>query len=174
MSEQLIGRFDMHMEAPQCTPGASWWGVKVFLENDISDVMPYLNAELENTEYYHKSGILIWDREGRRYSFKTNEIAIAPVEDREKAQQICHDAIDMLNDIWDRRGQIEPDITGKAPPPNMIQLLKLLPGTNCKECGCLTCMAFAAELIKKQAELSGCPHLAQGESDQLARILNPG
>ncbi|NQT72909.1 MAG: hypothetical protein HQ553_09075 [Chloroflexi bacterium] len=161
MSEQLIGRFDMEMKSPSCTPGASWWGVKISLDDDISKVFPFLNAELKDADYNHKEKVLLWDSDkGFRCAFRPNEIAIAPVEDREVAQQICDDAIDMLNDIWNRRNQIEPNVAGKAPPPSMIQLLKLLPGTNCKECGYPTCMAFAAGLIKRQAELSGCPHLS--------------
>ncbi len=172
MSEQLIERFDMQMEAPGCTPGASWWGVKISLDNDISEVFPYLNTELNDADYNHKAKILLWDSDkGFRCAFRPNEIAIAPVADREAAQRICDDLIDMLNDTWNRRNQIEPSIAGKAPPPSMIRLLKLLPGTNCKECGCPTCMAFAAELIKRQAELSGCPHLSKEASDQLVGII---
>ncbi len=173
MSEQLIGRFDMQMEAPGCTPGASWWGVKISLDNDISEVFPYLNAELNDADYNHKARVLLWDgNKGFRCAFRPNEIAIAPIENRDVAEGLCDEIISMVCNIWSRRHEIEPDHTGKAPLPNMLQLLRLLPGTNCKDCGRATCMAFAAELMKKQTELSGCPHLDQGKSDQLARILN--
>ena len=45
-----------------------------------------------------------------------------------------------------------------------LQIFKYLPAskkaehTNCKECGCPTCMAFALKLAKKQVELSKCPY----------------
>jgi len=58
---RLVNGFKMELEAPGCTPGASWWGVKVFFNNDISDVMPYLNAKLDSTDYNHSAKILIWD-----------------------------------------------------------------------------------------------------------------
>ena len=35
-----------------------------------------------------------------------------------------------------------------------IQIYKMLPQTNCKECGFPTCLAFAMKLAAKQAELS--------------------
>ena len=35
-----------------------------------------------------------------------------------------------------------------------IQIYKLLPQTNCKECGFPTCLAFAMKLAAKQVELS--------------------
>ena len=162
MSDQLVCRYDMEMVAPECTPGASWWGVKIKIENDISEVFPYMNAELNEVDYNHSAKILVWNGDdGLKYAFRSNEIAVAPVEDRAGAQSMCDSIVGMVNDIWSRKVNIEPSIKGKAPPPSMLQLLKLLPKTNCKDCGCATCMAFAAELIKKQAELLGGPHLSQ-------------
>ena len=48
-----------------------------------------------------------------------------------------------------------------------LQIQKLLPKTNCKECGCNTCMAFAMKLAAKKAELSACPYA----SDEAKRVL---
>ena len=45
-----------------------------------------------------------------------------------------------------------------------LQIFKYLPAakkaenSNCKKCGCPTCMAFALKLAKKQVEISSCPH----------------
>jgi acetyl-CoA decarbonylase/synthase complex subunit gamma len=48
-----------------------------------------------------------------------------------------------------------------------LQIQKLLPKTNCKECGSNTCLAFAMKLAAKRAELALCPHA----SDEARRIL---
>lgn len=46
-----------------------------------------------------------------------------------------------------------------------LQIFKYLPGakkaegTNCKQCGCPTCMAYALKLAKKQADIEKCPHV---------------
>jgi acetyl-CoA decarbonylase/synthase complex subunit gamma len=48
-----------------------------------------------------------------------------------------------------------------------LQIQKLLPGTNCKECGANTCMAFAMKLAGKKADLSECPYA----SDEIKRVL---
>src|SRR5512136_1375546 len=48
-----------------------------------------------------------------------------------------------------------------------LQIQKLLPKTNCKECGCNTCLAFAMKLAAKKAELSECPYA----SDEAKQIL---
>jgi acetyl-CoA decarbonylase/synthase complex subunit gamma len=40
-----------------------------------------------------------------------------------------------------------------------IEVYKILPRTNCKECGETNCMAFAAKLVNREATLQECPPL---------------
>lgn len=54
-----------------------------------------------------------------------------------------------------------------------IQIYKLLPQTNCKECGFPTCLAFAMKLAAKQVELSACPYVSEGSKAQLAESAAP-
>ena len=48
-----------------------------------------------------------------------------------------------------------------------IQIFKLLPKTNCKECGDPTCLAFAMKLAAGKAELSLCPYVSDEAKAQL-------
>lgn len=54
-----------------------------------------------------------------------------------------------------------------------IQIYKLLPQTNCKECGFPTCLAFAMKLAAKQVELSACPYVTDESKKQLAESAAP-
>jgi len=54
-----------------------------------------------------------------------------------------------------------------------IQIYKLLPQTNCKECGFPTCLAFAMKLAAKQVELTGCPYVSETSKAQLAESAAP-
>jgi acetyl-CoA decarbonylase/synthase complex subunit gamma len=54
-----------------------------------------------------------------------------------------------------------------------IQIYKLLPQTNCKECGFPTCLAFAMKLAAKQVELSACPYVSEESKKQLAESSAP-
>ena len=54
-----------------------------------------------------------------------------------------------------------------------IQIYKLLPQTNCKECGFPTCLAFAMKLAAKQVELSPCPYVSDATPRQLAESAAP-
>lgn len=54
-----------------------------------------------------------------------------------------------------------------------IQIYKLLPQTNCKECGFPTCLAFAMKLAAKQVELTSCPYVSEESKAQLAESAAP-
>jgi acetyl-CoA decarbonylase/synthase complex subunit gamma len=54
-----------------------------------------------------------------------------------------------------------------------IQIYKMLPQTNCKECGFPTCLAFAMKLAAKQVELSACPYVSDASKKQLAESAAP-
>ena len=54
-----------------------------------------------------------------------------------------------------------------------IQIFKLLPKTNCKECGVPTCLAFAMNLASSKAELDACPYVSDEARAQLAEASAP-
>lgn len=54
-----------------------------------------------------------------------------------------------------------------------IQIYKMLPQTNCKECGFPTCLAFAMKLAAKQADLAKCPYVSDEAREKLAESAAP-
>jgi acetyl-CoA decarbonylase/synthase complex subunit gamma len=54
-----------------------------------------------------------------------------------------------------------------------IQIFKLLPKTNCTECGVPTCLAFAMNLAAGKAELDSCPYVSDEAKNQLAEASAP-
>jgi len=54
-----------------------------------------------------------------------------------------------------------------------IQIFKLLPKTNCGECGVPTCLAFAMNLASGKAELDACPYVSDEAKEQLAEASAP-
>src|SRR3989304_2086424 len=58
-------------------------------------------------------------------------------------------------------------------PFSGLEIYKLLPQTNCKECGYPTCLAFAMKLAAKQAELKGCPYVSEESKAKLEAAWGP-
>ena len=54
-----------------------------------------------------------------------------------------------------------------------IEIFKLLPKTNCGECGVPTCLAFAMSLAAGKAELSKCPYLSGEARNKLEEASTP-
>jgi acetyl-CoA decarbonylase/synthase complex subunit gamma len=58
-----------------------------------------------------------------------------------------------------------------------IDVYKLLPKTNCKECGEENCMAFATKIVNREVNIDQCPPLLKKENEkaysQLKEMLKP-
>lgn len=54
-----------------------------------------------------------------------------------------------------------------------IQIFKMLPKTNCGECGVPTCLAFAMNLASGKAELDACPYVSDEAREALAEASAP-
>ncbi len=54
-----------------------------------------------------------------------------------------------------------------------LDIFKMLPKTNCGDCGVPTCMAFAMKLAQKKAELSACPHASDEAKTTLGAASGP-
>ena len=58
-------------------------------------------------------------------------------------------------------------------PLTGIEIFKLLPRTNCGECGVPTCLAFAMSLATGKAELSACPYISEEVKAKLVEASAP-
>ncbi len=54
-----------------------------------------------------------------------------------------------------------------------LQIFKLLPKTNCGECGVPTCMAFAMKLAAKNADLAACPYASEDATKTIGAASKP-
>jgi ArsR family metal-binding transcriptional regulator len=158
--EKLIHSFRLELLEPACIPGSDKWNAKAHLEEDISKVLPYLNAELRDANYDHNAKVLIWKDQGKNYAFRPYEMSGAPVADREEGYLLIEGLVDLVNNVWERRHAIEPNFDRRK-RPHVLALYKLLPRTNCQQCGYPSCMAYAADLREGGTELSQCPELSR-------------
>jgi acetyl-CoA decarbonylase/synthase, CODH/ACS complex subunit gamma len=54
-----------------------------------------------------------------------------------------------------------------------LEIYKHLPKTNCKDCGCPTCLAFAMKMATKQISLDKCPHVTAAGKAALESSARP-
>jgi ArsR family metal-binding transcriptional regulator len=166
----LIEKYDVEVFTPPCEPGAERYAARARLTADISEVLPYLNATLRGAIYHSSANALTWKKGGHNIAFHAYEVATSNVEDRGGAEKELKGLIDLVNRTWERRAEITPDTTTRQRPSPMA-IYKLLPNTNCKQCGEPTCYSFGLKLTVSQKKLSDCPPLFELQyTDKLAAL----
>jgi len=126
---------------------------------DISPVFPYVNAELGGWDYNQANHVLLLKlADGKWITLHPQKIAIRGIRDLAEAHALLVWIQAQINDIYDRRDHITPRYVSQA-GLKIMEILKLLPLTNCRACGYPTCMAYAAALREGEISLNDCPPL---------------
>lgn len=152
-----ITKFDIFR--PKCDSTKEVLHAIAQVEEDISPALPYLNAELGGWDYDARNqSLLLKLSAGKWVTLHPHEIAIRGARDQEEAHALLEWIKGQINEIYGRREQITPRYSSQA-GLKVMEILKLLPMTNCKACGYATCMAYAAALREGEISLNGCPPL---------------
>jgi ArsR family metal-binding transcriptional regulator len=143
---------------------------KAEIDRDASEMYPYLNTILEGAIYNHEGRTLTIKKEGRLITLHPRQIAAGKVLDEKDAQEIIEWLQGLINHCYDNRGKITPSFERRQRLV-ALDIFKLLPGTNCRSCGQLTCLAFAVKLGEEQTEVTKCGPLFSGAEPEKRRIL---
>jgi len=128
-------------------------------QTDISPAFPYVNAELGGWDYDQTNqALLLKLSDGKWITLHPHKIAMRGARDIEECHALLEWIKGQINDIYERRETITPRYVSQA-GLKIMEILKLLPMTNCKLCGYLTCMAYAAALREGEISLQACKPL---------------
>jgi ArsR family metal-binding transcriptional regulator len=156
---------------PECNPAFESLHCIARLDEDISEVLPYLNAVLGGFEYLKDPPAVIFRSQGKFITVHGREIAINALRDEDEADRILEWLKREINVAWEKRASIEPRDEG-APRPRLIEILKLLPKTNCKQCGEPTCMVFAARMAEGVKGAESCPPTSAENKQRIADYMS--
>ncbi len=168
--ERLPEKPEFQLVASACHSEGPCYRAVVETEHDLGGLMPYINADISVITYEpdEEEPVLIFKTDGYRVALRRHEIAIGAVSDRNEAEEAVSRVIEYLNSVIDRADEITPDHRPRRRPP-ALELFKLLPGTNCGECGEPACLAFAVKLSLGRLEPAACPHLSR-DRERLSRL----
>jgi len=138
--------------------------------DEIHEVFPYLNATLKGCIYNHPANTLTIRKDQKLITLHVLHITLAKIEDENEAEELLKWLKDLINETYERRGQIEPNYS-MAAELKALDIFKLLPGTNCKKCGEPTCLAFAVKLVGRDIEIMKCAPLFSGKFKEKRRVL---
>ena len=155
---------------PECNPSFTSVHCVARLNEDVGEVLPYLNAVLGGTQYFSDPPEVMFHHHGRIIKVGAREIAVNALEDEQEADRILEWLKKEINQTWENRDAITPCYTGKTMPV-LMEILKLLPKTNCTQCGQPTCMAFAAQVMEGGRGTEHCPELDEEDRRKLSAYL---
>ena len=145
------------------------------VSEEIHEVFPYLNATLKGCIYNHAANTLTIPKDQVLITLHALHITLAKIEDEKEAEELLAWLRDLINETHENRNQIEPNYS-MAAELKALDLFKLLPGTNCKQCGEPTCLAFAVKLAGRDIEIRKCDPLFsekyQGKQKVLFELLH--
>ena len=156
----------------ECMPSAMSVQCFAHLEQDVSLALPYLNAVLGGFEYLKEPPSVTFRAQGKLITVHGQKITVNTIKDGNEARKIVEWIIREINDAWEKRDEVEPSYEG-GPRPKLIEILKLLPKTNCKECGFPTCMVFATLVVEGGKDASDCPALSDENREKLNSYIEP-
>jgi len=137
----------------------SFWGAHFKIDTDVSQLFPFINAIIIDSRYYDKPECIEFILNDFKCMLYPNEVIASPFTGEDQAMQFAQYLINFLNDIYLKRNSVTPNFK-KFKPVSIIDIYKILPQTNCQECGFSTCLSFAAALSKGETNHSQCPGLS--------------
>jgi len=151
----LLRNYKFKVTLPECNPSISTVNALAELANDISEVFPYLNATLKGAIYKPNTKTLSFRHNGKFISVFPKKIAIGGLKDEKEAKEALGWIKKTINETYDKKNSIKPSYKSRDKLA-MLDVYKLLPRKNCRECGELTCTAFAVKIVEEKAEISQC------------------
>ena len=125
----------------------------------LGDVIPYLATLPGVIAYNPETSTLTFRRQPGFITLYADKVYITQVSDTEEGLGLLRALTEAINATWDQRGELIAVRTARR-APRWLDILALLPQTNCKLCGEATCMAFAAALLQQKRALVECLPLA--------------
>lgn len=166
----LLHGYTKEMFRPKCNHQFQSVHCVARLEQDIAEALPYLNTTLGGSSYAVSPPALTLRVHGKLITLHSREIFINALKDEEEAHKICEWLKKEINETWEKRESISPTFQDR-PKPQMMDVLKLLPKTNCGECGEPTCMVFALRAIEGVKATEDCPRIEQDSASKLRDYL---
>ena len=142
--EDAFGRCAIMVLAP-CVADVTKLRLIAHTSGDLAPVFPFLNAEMSAASYNRETETLTYHDVYRMVSLYPHRITIAKADGIVDAWRVLESIRCLVNRTWARRGEITPAYQQRSRPP-ALEIYRRLPGTNCRECGGETCMAFACRL----------------------------
>jgi ArsR family metal-binding transcriptional regulator len=157
-------------EVSPCLADSDSFRALAIADISLNEVLPYLNAVIERGNYQPGSNSFMFKKGIMWFAIRGSNIDIMRFANMTELYEIIDWLKELINNTYVNRDNITP----LYEPRKIISpftIFKLLPQTNCKECGEQACMAFAIKLSKNEVVVTECIPLLKSENAELLEKL---
>jgi ArsR family metal-binding transcriptional regulator len=153
-----------------CLRSSTNFNVVMEMDVSIEELLPYLAAVLPGCTYIHGTGVINLMDAGHIVAIYPKRITLTDVNDKDTAVRLCRSYFATIQEVGSSREQIVPQYE-RRPSITLLAILRHLPQTNCGRCQCPTCMAFAAQVFRRETPISTCEPLMEDLATEKVKKL---
>lgn len=169
----LLTGYTKHLAWADCSAKAGCMQCLAHLDEDISQVLPFLNAALSGCQYLTDPVSVMFKIRDKVVVVHPDRITINMVADDAEADQILEWLKGKINEAWERREEIEPRFQA-APRMNVVEILRILGDADCRACGEPSCVAYAVQIAQRRSTPDGCSTIPEESRKELEEYIGQG
>jgi ArsR family metal-binding transcriptional regulator len=117
----LLESYRLEIFNNECMPGAMSVQCFAHLNQDVSEALPFLNAELGGFTYINDPASVTFRLHGKLLTVHSKKIAVNALKDEAEARKIIDWMKHEINNAWEKRDKITPRYEG-MPRPQVLQI----------------------------------------------------
>ena len=108
----LLKSYKKNIFRPECNSSFQSLHCIARLDEDIGEALPYLNSFSGGITFYQSPPVVTFSVHGKLITVQAREIAVNALKDEEEADKILEWIKGEINNVWERREEIEPKYDG--------------------------------------------------------------
>ncbi|MFC1513169.1 (Fe-S)-binding protein, partial [Thermodesulfobacteriota bacterium] len=135
-------------------------GAHFEVAKNLAPLFPYINSSIEGAQYFAQPERIQCIFAEVQCTLYSHAIIAAGFNNHEQARIFGEKLLHFLNELFAKRNSLTPNHR-QVKNLSALDIYKILPQTNCAQCGLPSCLAFASALSKGKGASSQCPDFAQ-------------
>ncbi len=132
------------------------YGAHFRLDKDVRRLFPYINRAAMDPKYFDNPEYIQFTLDQFQCTLYPCDVIATAFRDKQQALNFIDQLFNFLNHIYENKNKIIPDYK-KIKETSILDIYRILPQTNCRECGYAACLAFAGALSKGRTSPDKCP-----------------
>lgn len=138
-----------------CTANRNKVKIWAALSTNVAELMPYINGSVSSAVYNRDANWITYRMGEKIVTLYDRKVAVTKLLNEMDAYETLDIIKNTINEIEEKKGSIIPSMEMKKMPAP-LDIYKMLPRKNCRECGEMTCLSFAGKVLTGQMKLEMC------------------